>query len=458
MQFSLNDYLRYLECPKKFINYYRETLPDFSVVDFDDECTTLVQEYLGCYDVKCSVNLFDKDLLHYGWYHDIYLETKRFIGKVDWLYASDKGVTLYFISLHTFPTVRLKNRITCIVYLCNVLEISIQSIEIIYFNKNYSYDGCKYAAKKIFKKARWLTNAGFDFRLYPKHRVNIANFEESLTKMEATLTGGFEVIGNGTCKEQICALHVQCDKDRLESFDRRIIESFNQFGLPKQQLNQIQTLAVINRQNYCDKKALKKWLSQIQFPLNFFDFEWERKILPWVKGQPLFNDYVFEYSLVKIEKDLSVSEKVFIVEKNNNQSLFEQLICDFDECGSIFAYNANGAEIMQLKRFGELHPNYNEKIYKIIERIISIDVPLTTGMIYHLGIKGSYSLKNIAQLISFNDYATIECQTGLDAVRMYRQYLSTGSDHDYNALVEYCKADSKAMVALLKWYQDNACD
>ena len=45
-----------------------------------------------------------------------------------------------------------------------------------------------------------------------------------------------------------------------------------------------------------------------------------------------------------------------------------------------------------------------------------------------------------------------------NAVKMYRDYLKTGSALDEQSLIDYCKADSMAMVALLKWYQTIACD
>ena len=458
VHFTIADYLHYLDCPLKFEHYYRNGCLDFNVVELDSQCIDLIKDYLNIGEVIEQEMIVSGEQLKIGWYHQLTLFTSRLQGAVEWAYYNGNGIDLYFVSLHTFPSVRIKNRITSIVYLCNQLQIPIHCIKVIYFNEKYVFNGKYYQPKLMFKLSRYLSNSTFDFRLFPKVSVNCQAIDDVLNEMESLLDDGVAKSCALNCKDQLCCLHAKFEQVKLESFNERVLENYQSYGLPKQHIPKIQTLAIANNQNYLDKKALNQWISQICYPIYFFDFEWERKILPWIKGQSLFNDYVFQYSFVKLNKDGSMETKIKIVKENDNTLLFEELISDLQDNGTIFAYNANGAEIMQLMRYAQWDNSLNEKIYKIVNRIVSIDVPLTHGMLYHLGIKGSYSLKNIAQLISFNDYATIECQSGLDAVKMYRDYLKTGSALDEQSLIDYCKADSMAMVALLKWYQTIACD
>ena len=144
VHFTIADYLHYLDCPLKFEHYYRNGCLDFNVVELDSQCIDLIKDYLNIGEVIEQEMIVSGEQLKIGWYHQLTLFTSRLQGAVEWAYYNGNGIDLYFVSLHTFPSVRIKNRITSIVYLCNQLQIPIHCIKVIYFNEKYVFNGKYY--------------------------------------------------------------------------------------------------------------------------------------------------------------------------------------------------------------------------------------------------------------------------------------------------------------------------
>ena len=92
-------------------------------------------------------------------------------------------------------------------------------------------------------------------------------------------------------------------------------------------------------------------------------------------------------------------------------------------------------------------------LIEMIERMVDLAVLFTEGIVYISAMKGSFTLKNIIQVINPElNYAQLSIGHGLEAVKHYRT-LQNNDDEDEikEALLKYCKMDTLAMVEILAW-------
>ena len=118
--------------------------------------------------------------------------------------------------------------------------------------------------------------------------------------------------------------------------------------------------------------------------------------------------------------------------------------------GNVIVFNKT-FENMILKKLIVSFPEHEEKLQSIIDRIIDLQVLFKQFHYYHPSQKGSASLKAVFPNFSDKKYTDLEIQNGKDAfTAFYEKYYLGKKGISREALLEYCKLDTLAMVEILE--------
>lgn len=212
-----------------------------------------------------------------------------------------------------------------------------------------------------------------------------------------------------------------------------------------------QIMADRNNGFFIDRLGIKTWLNDnVRTPLCFMDFEWDLYAIPPYSGMKPMEVLPFEFAVVKRE-DGTQTHIEYVGSGDDRQQFIEQLLQALPKTGTIFAYNAIGAESIRLLELIQAFPQYKKALEDIRGRLVDLALPFSMGMIYDVRMKGMYSLKTIQNLLDKeHDYHKLEVSDGLQAVLRYRQ-LSREQDpvkkqQAVNALKEYCGLDALSLL------------
>jgi hypothetical protein len=184
---------------------------------------------------------------------------------------------------------------------------------------------------------------------------------------------------------------------------------------------------------------------------------------------------LFQFSL-HIERAPGVCDKeanhIEYLSKDHNDNrleLVKQLCAAIkDDGGSVMVYN-QAFEKTRIKELAAFFPDYAEQLLNINERlfdlmhIIKTNSKLYEGLgydsdraktvnYYHEDLLGSYSIKKVLPIFSDLTYKGMVVGNGMEAVYAYASYDKLNKaelKHTTDALIEYCKQDTWAMVEIL---------
>ncbi len=206
-----------------------------------------------------------------------------------------------------------------------------------------------------------------------------------------------------------------------------------------------------------DKKAIKEFLSDLNYPIYFMDFETFQPAVPMFDNSRPYMQIPFQYSLhFKKNKKNKIDHSEFLAEAGNDPRIkfIENLLRDTKGEGDILTYNKS-FEILRLKEIAEAFPQYKKEIEERINRIKDLMIPFQKKYYYTYKMQGSYSIKYVLPaLIPELSYKNLEInEGGLASVAFESLYFETDlmriADTRTN-LLEYCKMDTSAMVKLLE--------
>jgi hypothetical protein len=239
--------------------------------------------------------------------------------------------------------------------------------------------------------------------------------------------------------------------------------------------NQIQRDVAITHKPYVDSDKIAAGIGELKYPIYHLDFESFPCPLPRFTGERPYMQSLFQFSL-HIEREPGVCDKEAdhyeYLSRNHNDNrreLVEQL-CSYikDDGGSVVVYN-QAFEKTRIKELADYFPEYAEQLHDINDRLFDLlhVVKTNTTMFenlgfdhdraktvnyYHEDLVGSYSIKKVLPIFSSLTYQGMKVGNGMEAVYAYASYpkLDPGSRREMQeALVEYCKQDTWAMVEIL---------
>ncbi|MDC0558891.1 DUF2779 domain-containing protein, partial [Candidatus Izimaplasma bacterium] len=240
--------------------------------------------------------------------------------------------------------------------------------------------------------------------------------------------------------------------------------------------NQIQRDVALTKKVYVDDQKIKDAINTIQYPIYHLDFESFPCPLPRFKGEKAYMQSLFQFSL-HIERgpgdcDKEIDHYEYLAKDHSDSRLeLVEKLCEYigDDDGSVMVYN-EAFEKTRIKELAKFYPEYSDKLLSINERLFDLlhIVKTNTKLFeslgydtdraktinyYHEDLEGSFSIKKVLPVFSDLTYDGMQVSNGMAAVYAYAGFNKlnpTELQEVREALTEYCKQDTWAMVEILE--------
>jgi CRISPR/Cas system-associated exonuclease Cas4 (RecB family) len=220
---------------------------------------------------------------------------------------------------------------------------------------------------------------------------------------------------------------------------------------------QLQLDVYKSKKSIIDIDAIKDFLSGLNYPIYFMDFETFQPAVPMFDNSKPYMQIPFQYSVhYKKSKKSKPEHFDFLAEASTDPRIkfITNLLKVTKGKGDIITYNKT-FEITRLKEIAETFPEFNDEIQDRISRIKDLMLPFQKKYYYSNDMKGSYSIKYVLPaLIPELSYENLQInEGGLASIKFESLFKETDlmkiADIRTN-LLEYCKLDTFAMVKLLE--------
>jgi hypothetical protein len=214
---------------------------------------------------------------------------------------------------------------------------------------------------------------------------------------------------------------------------------------------------------YINKNIIEDFLSTINYPINFFDFETFQNAIPRFDNQRPYQQIPFQYSLHILYEDGTLVHKEFLANetKDPRDELIDKMLKDITPNGSIMAYN-QAFEKRVIKELADYKPKREKELLALNERFVDLIVPFRSRGYYHPDFNGSFSIKSVLPAMFPNNdelnYKKLgSVQNGGDAMNTFANlYLlkdKSKRDEIRKDLLAYCHLDTLAMVRIYEKLQ-----
>ena len=246
--------------------------------------------------------------------------------------------------------------------------------------------------------------------------------------------------------------------DKFELYRQGIIrlEDVPKDILPRRQRIQIE--GVLDKKNITDKTAIKAFLDTLWYPICFLDFETTFMVpIPLFDGSRPYQKIPFQYSLHYLERDGAEPvhyEYLAQAKLDPRREFLEKLLNQLPEDACVLVYN-QGFETGILNDLIQMFPEHEAKVANIINNVRDLMIPFRNKDVYRWEMEGSYSLKYVLPaLVPELKYEEMDISDGGMAANawlsLWEMEDSEEVDRIRNALIEYCKLDTLAMVRILE--------
>ncbi len=219
---------------------------------------------------------------------------------------------------------------------------------------------------------------------------------------------------------------------------------------------QIQRRAAVTRKAHIDGDAVKNFLSRLEYPLHFLDFESFTTAIPLFDGMRPYQQVPFQFSLhVQQAPGSEPVHHGFLAEHATDprRTFVDRLVAVLGEAGSVVVYNA-AFERTRLRECCQCFPEITDWLRGIERRIVDLLVPFRTFAFYHPTQKGSASIKAVLPAMCGEGYDELEIGDGGTASREFVRVMFGACSGQERAVVrgylhEYCKQDTMSMVQIV---------
>lgn len=211
------------------------------------------------------------------------------------------------------------------------------------------------------------------------------------------------------------------------------------------------------KQVLIDKKGIESFLSTVQYPVFFMDFESFMPAIPIYDKTKPYQHIPFQYSLhFKESKEAPLEHLEFLAEQGMDprKIFLEHLLKDTQKQGTILVYDVL-MERNILNGLKKDFPEYTGEIDAILMRVVDLVQPFQERYYYHPAMKNSVSIKNVLPaLVPELSYSNLMISSGSVAMTAFEQ-LQTETDllkilEIREQLLAYCKMDTLAMVKIFE--------
>ena len=211
-------------------------------------------------------------------------------------------------------------------------------------------------------------------------------------------------------------------------------------------------------QRVVEKDKLKAFLSEIAYPVYYFDYEASQSLIPPWDGTRPYQQVPFQYSLHILREPNSEMEHHEYLHKdasNPMPSLISSLKEKVSDEGSILVWYES-YEKSRNKEMAEIYPETADFLNAFNDRIIDLMKPFSQDMVRDKAFMGSSSIKKVLPaLVPELTYDNLGIQEGEEAARRWKEVTlgdisEAEREEVYFDLTEYCKLDTLAMVKIHK--------
>ena len=155
--------------------------------------------------------------------------------------------------------------------------------------------------------------------------------------------------------------------------------------VPKDLLSPVQLLQVeayLDRKEFVNLDGIRDFLSTLWDPLYFLDFETFYIPIPIYDGTKPYQQVPYQYSLHSLQgEDSGLGHTEFLAPPNIDprRPLVEKLVADIPDNACVLAYNASFEKTI-LNQLVDWFPEYQVKLWKIIDNLRDLAIPFRTGM------------------------------------------------------------------------------
>ena len=218
----------------------------------------------------------------------------------------------------------------------------------------------------------------------------------------------------------------------------------------------LQIKAHLENYIHSEPQKIKDWLLQLSYPLYFMDFETFNPPLPMYNGSRPFQHIPFQFSVhVQNEQGGPLTHFEFLgsPETDPRPDFMKQLVAATQGEGTILVYSS--FEMSRLRELKDDLPEWTPHINAITNRIVDLMMPFVNKWHYHAAMNGSHSIKEVLTALEPDlNYKHLEIANGSAAMAAFESLLKVTNvevkKDIRQALLEYCKMDTWAMVKVLE--------
>ncbi|MFC1935125.1 DUF2779 domain-containing protein [Chloroflexota bacterium] len=356
------------------------------------------------------------------------------------------------------------NDVTFQRYCCSQLGLNIRKCSLVLINNQYVRDG----------------------EINPESFFNIHDVtdqvEEASVGIQDRIDRILEVISQETCPEMIigphcrdpyeCALTDCWDslpehnifslyyggKKSFAMYDSGILtvgEIPDDYKLNDKQ--RIQRACVASGEPHVNREAIGNFLSSLEYPLYYLDFETIGPAVPLFDGASPYQNIPFQFSVHVVQHEHSSPEHYSYLASGTNDprpALLIELKKVLGDSGSIITYN-KGFEEGILRDLVVVFPEYVDWINQICSRLVDLLVPFRNFDYYHPAQKGSASLKTVLPVITGKGYEDLDIADGQLAsitflAATYGDMPEEEKGKVMSDLEEYCGRDTEGMIWIVE--------
>lgn len=351
-------------------------------------------------------------------------------------------------------------------YVISNLGIKVKDFSIVFINNQYIRKG-DLILEELFKIESVLE---LILPMQESVKENVKRFKNILLKKQIPDIN----IGEQCYNPYICGFYNYCRKHIPEDsiFDFSGMHLSKKYELyrdgiirfedipddyPLNKNNKLQLEAYNSGETFIHKAGIENFLSELNYPLYFMDFETFQPAVPLFDNSKPYQQIPFQYSIHLKEKKVSkLKHFEFLAEPGEDprKKFVEKLLDVTKGKGNVIVYN-KAFETTRLKEISRDFPEYAKEIDKLTARINDLMIPFQRKYYYMPEMKGSYSIKAVLPaLVPELSYDNLEINEGGLASIEYES-MQTETDLMFIAeikqqLLEYCKLDTLAMVRILE--------
>ena len=484
--YHISDLKKFNRCPRIYVlDQNSPKTPFVRYVRLDDEVTTLAAQKIGATDYFVGERGDDPNraieaLNQYEWLMKARFEYGGLRIKVPFLHRTEAGWDLYFLFIGLYPHSEDMQFYCDTVWVLEQLGIPLSSYYMIHLNADY-VRGKELDPSELFQVTTHFynnkNNPGKEIRDAIRASMQDVSLQiQAIDELNAHPLPP-AVRSHKCAGRQKCRYFDDCFPDEASIADNSILllsgsqyryamrdegilelKDADHTRIEGSAMQYAEIMADRNGGLFVDRAALSAWMKNVIYPVTFLDFEWECFAIPPYEGMRPYDVLLFEYSIHVLHRDGTLDHRVFLSTHDDRRELALSLLKDMPKYGTIMAYNADGAEKIRIRELAERYPELRDDLLRLNDRMMDLQFPFASGMVYDVRMRGSWSLKTIMNMLDENSYRELDIHHGMEAVFEWRHLdrEEDGIDREkiIEELKEYCSMDSYATAAVFQWLQE----